>query len=61
MSKVTLPIKNQKEILLAQCSECNAVKIMWKDGRPRWQYSLAVFSHLPKELCFEHQLTHQHG
>jgi hypothetical protein len=45
--------------LLAQCGDCNAVKIIMGDGAAHWQHSIAVFSNLSIERC--NTCVNKHG
>jgi hypothetical protein len=38
--------------VVAQCPECNAVKIALSGGKDQWQGSIAIFNNIAKELCY---------
>lgn len=36
----------------AQCPRCHSIRIRHRDGRDRWQTSIAIFNKLPEEMCY---------
>jgi len=44
--------KKIMEKMKAQCPHCHSIRIRHRDGRDRWQCSIAIFTKLPEELCY---------